>query len=63
MRWDDLEEMQEGRVVEVKAERRGGMGNKKKVSKGKKQSEEENSWVRGIGQDIQNMSGTNCTQK
>ena len=45
VRWDDLEEMQEGRVVEVKAEMSGGMGNKKKARKGKNQSEEGNSWT------------------
>ena len=47
VRWDDLEEMQEGRVVEVKAEMRGGMGNKKKMRKGKNQSVEEPESGRG----------------
>ena len=47
VRWDDLEEMQEGRVVEVKAEMRGGMGNRKKMRKGKNQSVEEPESGRG----------------
>ena len=45
VRWDDLEEMQEGKVVEVMAEMRGGMGNKKKTRKGKNPSDDENPWL------------------
>ena len=37
--------MQEERVSEVMAEMRGGMGNKKKVKKGKNSSGDENPWV------------------
>ena len=45
MQWDDFDEMQEGRVVDVMAEMKCGMGNKKKVKKGKKSSGDENPWV------------------
>ena len=45
MRWDDMEEMQERKVVEVMAEMRGGMGNKKKTRKGKNPSDDENPWL------------------
>ena len=42
VQWDNLEEVQEERVIEVMAEMRGGMGNKKKVKKGKNSSGDEN---------------------
>ena len=45
VQWDELEEMQEERVIEVMVEMRGGMGNKKKVKKGKNSSGDENPWV------------------
>ena len=45
VQWDNLEEVQEERVIEVMAEIRGGMGNKKKVKKGKNSSGDENPWV------------------
>ena len=35
VQWDNLEEVQEERVVEIMAETRGGTGNKKKVKEGK----------------------------
>ena len=45
VQWDDFEEIREEKVVEVMAEMRGGMGNKKKARKGKGPSEDENPWV------------------
>ena len=44
MRWEELEGVQEGKVVEVMAEMRGRMSGKKKAKKGRL-SEDENPWL------------------
>ena len=45
VQWDDIEGVQEEKVVEVMAEMRAGMGDKKMARKGKTPSDDENPWL------------------